>query len=144
MSRLKLLAIIALIGGPILAYHTHQEMNERAQIQNDGVTVPGVITDGKVRKKRGSRSYTFDVTYATPDGKTATKNFSVPKKFAENYVQNDAFIRHDVEVRCLPANPDVAFIVGAGDGSPELEYVGYGLGAVGLVGTGLMFRKKTA
>lgn len=144
MSRLKLLAIVALIGGPALALHTRNEMNERAKIQQEGVTVPGVVTDGKVRKKRGSRSYTFDVAYATPDGKTVTKNFSVPKNFAEKYVQNDAFIRHDVEVRCVPSDPNVAFIVGAGDGNPELEYVGYGLGAVGLVGTGLLFRRKTA
>ena len=144
MSRLKLLAVGALIGGPILAYHTHQEISEREKIQQEGVTVPGVVTDGKVRKKRGSRSYTFDVAYATPDGKTVTKNFSVPKAFAEKYVENEAFVRHDVEVRCLPSDPNVAFIVGAGDGNPEMEYVGYGIGAVGLVGTGLMFRKKTA
>jgi hypothetical protein len=142
MSRLKLLAVAALIGGPILSYVIRNEVEERKLIEAEGVTVPGLVTDGKVKTKRGSKSYNFDVTYAPSGGSAITKNFSVPKSFAEQYVKDDAFVRYDVEVRHLPKDPQKAFIVGGSKPVPELEYVGYGLAAVGAIGTYFSFRKK--
>jgi hypothetical protein len=142
MARLKLLAVAALIGGPILSYVIRNEVEERKLIETEGVTVPGIITDGKIKSKRGSKSYKFDVTYVSADGGKVTKNFSVPKTFAEQYVQNDAFVRYDVEVRHLPKDPQKSFIVGGSKPMPELEYVGYGLAAVGAIGTYFSFRRK--
>jgi hypothetical protein len=140
--RLKLLAIVALIGGPALAYHTRQEMNQRALVEREGITVPGILTDGTVKTKRGSKTYKFEVTYATGDNAVHKKEFSVPKAFAQKYVQDDAFTRYDVEVRCLKSDPNIAFIVDAGDANPEMEPIGYGVGGVGLVGTFLLFRRR--
>lgn len=141
--RLKLVALIALIGGPILGYSIRQETNERAQIAKEGVTVPGVIQDGEVSTgRRGSKTTRFNVEYTIPSGQKTVKRFRVPGEFAEKYVKEGGLIRDDVEVRCLPSNPEKAILIGAGDGSPELEYVGYGAGVAGLVGTFLTFRRK--
>lgn len=142
--RLKLLAIVALIGGPIFGYSVRKEMQERAVIEKDGVTVPGVIVDGETSTRKGNKTTRFNIEYATPDGKKTVKKFRVPKTFAETYVKGDALVRDDVQVRCLASDPEKSILVGAGNGNPEMEYIGYGLGLVGLVGTGFMFRRKKA
>jgi hypothetical protein len=142
MSRLKLLAVAALIGGPILAYSIRNEVEERKLVEKDGKTVPGVVIDGDIRSKRGSKSYKFNVTYPAPDATPVTKKFSVPREFAERYVTNNTLVRDDVEVRYLPSDPQKAFLVGGNQPVPEMEYVGYGLAAVGAIGTYFSFRKK--
>lgn len=143
--RLKLLAICALIGGPILGYTTRQELNQRALIEKEGVTVPGIIKDGEEKKgRRGSKTIKLNVAYQLPSGKLANKTFTVPQSFADQYVKGTELVRDDVQVRCLPSDPAAAILVGAGDGSPEMEYIGYGLGVVGLVGTGFMFRRRNS
>ena len=140
--RLKLIAILALFGGPIFGYIVRQEMNERALIEKEGQTVAGVIEDGETSTRRGNKTIRFNVNYVLPNGQKFSKRFRVPKEFADQYVKDEALVRDDVQVRCLLSNPEKAILVGAGSGSPEMEFIGYGVGAVGLVGTGLAFRRK--
>ena len=142
MSRAKLLSIVALIGGPAFGVYTHNEIVQRREVQEKGATVAGVVEGGEVRTRKGRKSYELKVAFQTKEGQKLTKEFSVPNTFAEKYVKDKNLIRDDVEVRYLPADPNKSFLVGAGDGNPELEYVGYGIGALGLVGTAFTFRRR--
>src|SRR3954464_10763797 len=120
MSRAKLLSLIALVGGPVLAVTTHNEMELRKRVEKEGVTVAGQISGGEMRSRRGVKNYEFSISYVPPKSPMITKKFKVPKDFAAQYVNDKELIRDDVQVRCLAADPNVAFVVGTGDGDPEM------------------------
>lgn len=143
MSRLKLVALIALVGGPAFGYITHQETVRLQALEKEGETVPGVITGGELSTgRRGSKKFDFEVIYKTKKGDEVKKTFRVYRAFAEKYVADKSLIRDDVEVRYLPKDPQNAILVGSSNHTPEMEYVGYGVGAVGLLGTVALFRRK--
>jgi Protein of unknown function (DUF3592) len=141
--RLKYIALIALIGGPIIAFSGYSEKKDHEKIVAEGVKVEGVITGGESskRRRRGT-TYTFDIEFKTKDGKAVKKNLSVPKSFVDAHVQGDTITNDKVEVLYLPSDPNKCEVVGVKSEHEAMLYGGSVAGAAGLLGTVLIFRKK--
>ena len=141
--RLKLLAIIALIAGPVVAIVGFSKKSEHEQIVKEGLQAEGVITGGKSSKRRRSgTTYKFDIEFQTKDGKRITKNMAVPKSFVDAHVTGDTITSDAVEVLYLPSDPNKCEVAGVGSDHEAMMYGGAAAGIAGLIGTVLIFRKK--
>jgi hypothetical protein len=141
--RIKLLAIAALIAGPVLAYMGYQEKQRIAQIEKDGVEVQGVPMSGEMKKgRKGSRSYKLTVDYPDKDGKVVEHEFKVTRSFFESISSGDQITVETVPVKMLPGDPHQALIVGGSDDDRAMFPVGIGAFVLGGAGTAFLFGRK--
>jgi hypothetical protein len=142
VSRLKLVAIVALVAGPCLAFVGFQEKQKIEKIEKGGVEVAGVPMGGEMRKgRKGARTYKVDVTYPDTKGASKTKQFKVTRKFFESISSGDTITAETVPVKLLADQPDEAIIVGGSDDDRAMFPVGIGAFILGGIGTAVMFRK---
>lgn len=143
--RLKLIALIALIGGAILAVAGFSSKQDHEKIVKEGLKAEGVITGGESsRGRRSGTTYKFDIEFQTADGKPIKKNMVVPKSFVEAHVTGDTITSNAVEVLYLASDPNKCEVAGVGSDHEAMMYGGGAAGVAGLVGTMLSFRKKRA
>jgi hypothetical protein len=142
--RLKLIAIIALIGGPIAAITGISQKKTFDQIKATGIEVPGTLEKGESSKRKGVTSYKFDVAFTTKDGKPMLKNMSLPSSFVKPRLSGDSIANWDVTVKYLPSDPKECFVVGAENDPSEIIYGGGAAGVLGLAGTLWMLKKRKA
>ena len=121
--RIKLVSLALLVIGPILAIGGFMEMSEADRIAKEGVTVPGVIEGGEVRTRKGTKSFTFEVSYVTQEGRKVSHSFSVAGTFARAHATEDAITNDAVEVRYLPEDPQIAALIG-NDKNPVGQIIG--------------------
>jgi hypothetical protein len=141
--RLKFLAVVALVGGPILCYTGYDQKQTHEKIVAEGVKVDGVITGGESSKRRRSgTTYKFDISFNTKEGRSMNKTLVVPKSFVDAHVTGETITSDKVEVLYLPSDPSKCEVVGVSSDHEAMLYGGAVVGVVGMVGTGLMLRKK--
>ena len=140
--RIKLLAVLALVGGPIVAFVSYSKKQTFDKIVTEGVEVDGTLEKGESTKRKGVTSYKFDVAWKTKEGKSFTKNMSLSSSFVKPRLNGDSITDWDVKVKYLPSDPNEAFVVGAESDPKSGIYGGGVVGLLGLAGTAWMFRKR--
>lgn len=142
VSRLKLVAVVALVAGPVVAFLGFKEKQRIEKIEKSGVEVVGEPQGGEMRKgRRGAKTYKLQVKYPDTKGGSTTKEFKVTRKFFESISSGDSITAETVPVKLLADQPDEAIIVGGSDDDRAMFPVGIGAFVLGGVGTAIMFRK---
>jgi hypothetical protein len=142
-SKIKLFAVIAVIGGPFLTYNGHQEKERLAKLEQEGVTVDGFIEGGEWRKGRRSSSYKLDVSFTPQKGAPTKQTFQVRSDFFSAHADNAKVTDPAVKVRYLPSNIQAsAIIVGGSTDATASFSMGIGAFAIGLLILGIMYLFK--
>jgi len=143
--RLKLIAILALIAGPILAVSGYKDKQSHEKLVAEGVKVEGEITGGESSKRRRSgKTYKFDIAFETKEKRVIKKTLTVPKSFVDSHTSGETITNPKVEVLYLPSDPTQCEVVGVDSDHEAMLYGGTLAGLAGLVGTIVMVRKKRA
>lgn len=139
-TKIKIIAVVAALAGPFLTFQGHKDKENLAALEKDGVTVEATIEGGEWRKgKRGSRNYSFDVSYAPQAGAPQKKSFKVTSNFFNAHSTEEAITDPHCQVRYLPANPDNAIVVGGSTDDTWLFPAGLGATILGLLTAIYMF-----
>lgn len=109
------LAILIAVATNIVDY---RNTCNRELIEAEGVTVPGVITEGTHITGRRGRSH-FVVSYTTQDGAVIEQRFEVTGRFFLGRTDEEFITDSRVDVRYLPGDPRNAFVV---DGTHKTSY----------------------
>jgi hypothetical protein len=142
-SKIKLIAVIAVIVGPFLTYNGHQEKERLAKHEKEGVTVDGFIEGGEWRKGRRSSSYKLEVSY-TPQKNTPIKqSFEVTSPFFSAHASNTMVTDPAVKVRYLPSDIQASAIIVGGSTNTAFHFeMGIWAFAIGLLTLGIMYLFK--
>ena len=144
-TKIKIAAVLAIVVGPILTYTGHQEKEQLAKLEKEGVTVDGILEGGEWRKGRRSSSYQFDVSYTPQNGAPVKQVFKVTSTFFSVHANDTAITDPAVKVRYLPDSiQDSAIIIGGSPDSTALFGVGIGAITIGLLTLAGMFFFKPA
>lgn len=142
MSRLKLAALIGLIGGPAFAFVGFKEKQKIENIEKNGVEMTGVPMSGNLKKgRKGAKTYTLNVEYLDPKGAPHSKDFKVTGEFFESISNGTEITADTVPLKVLPDQPEEAIVVGGSDDDRFMFPVGLGAFVLGGVGTFFAFRK---
>lgn len=142
MSRLKLAALIGLIGGPAFAFVGFKEKQKIENIEKNGVEVAGIPMSGNLKKgRRGAKTYTLQVEYLDGKGAPRSGDFKVTREFFESISTGDEITAETVPMKVLPDQPEQAIIVGGSDDDRFMFPVGIGAFVLGGIGTAFAFRR---
>lgn len=142
--RTKLIAIALLLVGPIVAYTSYTRKTELEKIARDGEIVPGIIEGGETRSRKGSKTYTFEVSFTTKAGAKLRQSFTGHGDFVGLHLKDNTIYNERVQVQYLAADPSKAELVGNFDDPTIPMYVGIGLFPVGLIVAYFVFLRKKA
>ena len=143
MSRLKLAAIIGLLGGPAFAFIGFKEKQKIENIEKNGVEVSGFPASGELKKgRRGSKTYTLTVEYPDSKGVARTGDFKVTREFFESISTGEAITADSVPMKVLADHPEQAIIVGGSTDDRFMFPFGIGAFVLGGIGTFFSFRKS--
>ncbi len=143
MIRLKLIAIIALIFGPVLAFQSFQDSQRLAKIEKEGVQVLGIPMSGEITERRKSgKSFKLNVSYPDKDGKLHSKEFKVKSDFFEAISEGNSITAETVTIKRLDSDPDQAILVGGSDDGNIPVFVCILVTIGGAIGCYFAFRKK--
>lgn len=143
-TKLKIVAVVAVIAGPFLTFEGNREKQRLAALEKDGITVNGILEGGESRKSgKRSRSYSFDASFAPQGGAPITKTFKVKSAFFDSHTDETSITVPGVEIRYLAANPhESAIIVNGSTDNALLFEVGIGAVVGGLILLIVMFTIK--
>lgn len=143
-TKIKIVAAIAVIAGPIMTTIGYQEQQRLAILEKDGITVPGILEGGESKRSgKRSKSYNFDASFSPQGGTPMTKTFKVTATFFSERTDDTSITNPNVEVRYLAADPqESAIIVGGSTDNTSLFMIGIGAFVVGLITLIVMFLRK--
>lgn len=142
MSRLKLAAIIGLLGGPAFAFIGFNEKQKIENIEKNGVEVSGFPASGELKKgRRGSKTYTLTVEYPDSKGVARSGDFKVTREFFESISTGEVITADSVPMKVLADHPEQAIIVGGSSDDRFMFPFGIGAFVLGGVGSFFAFRK---
>ncbi len=146
LSRLKYVALLGILAGPVLAFMGWKEKQKLAVIEQDGVTVPAEIESGEMTKRKRTKTYKLTVGYK-PQGASEVihKEFTVKKAYVDMHVNDDTIKDTHAEVRYLPSDPQQAVLVGGSTDAAAMLPVGGAWGLIGLLtGAFMVFGRKSS
>lgn len=139
-TKVKYLAVVGVLAGPILAYNGHQDQERLAALEKEGVTVDGFIEGGEWRKGRRSSSYQLDVSFTPKGGAHTKQTFQVTSQFFSAHASDTAVTHPAVRVRYLPSSiQDSAILEGGSTDRTALYGVGIGAFVIGLLTLGVTY-----
>ena len=142
-SKLKLVAVFAVIGGPFLIYYGLQEKARLNKLERDGVTVDGFIEGGEWHKGTRSSSFKLDVSYTPQKGTPLRQTFQVTSDFFSAHANDTVVTDPAVMVRYVPSNiQDSAIVVGGSIDSAASFAMGLGAFIGGLLTLGVIRVRK--
>lgn len=134
LGRLKFIALLGIVIGPILAFMGWKEKGRLERIGAEGKTVQASIDGGSMRRgRRGSKTYSMDVTFTPEGGAPIHQTFKVKKAYVDQHITNSAISDPTAEVRYLPSDPKQAIVVGGSDDDTAMLPVGAIWAVIGLV-----------
>lgn len=122
--RIIIIAIIAIIAGPFLAYEGYTDRVFHNQLEKEGVEVNGVPTEGHSSGRRRSRSYKLSVVYPVKGGSRMTREFKVTSSFYGSMGSDGSITVDTVPVKYLASDPSKAIIVGGSSDEQSLLWIG--------------------
>jgi hypothetical protein len=143
----KIIAPIALVGGPIIAWFGFAEKAQLERLAKEGKEIVGSIEGGEIKKgRRGVKTYKLDVIYAVENGQQYQQTFKVTKDFCRSVTdaEGTSLTQTDAKVRYLPTEPLTAIIVDGSKDDTARSWIGVAVGLGGLVGSVLAFRRSAA
>jgi hypothetical protein len=139
-SRVKLFALIATLGGPVIAYLGWEEQQTQGRLDKEGVTVPGLIEKGEERSGRKRRkTFSLEVTFTPKDQTQQRRRFTVGRSYFESHVDKASVTNPSCEVRYVPADPNLAIVVGGSSDGSAMFPVGVVAAVLGLLTSLYMF-----
>jgi hypothetical protein len=141
LTKFKIASIVALLGGPGLAFTGLKDKERLEKLEKIGREVTGEIQGGESREGRKSSSYKLDVVYPT-NGAPLRQTFQVSKEFYNSVGSGGHVTQPKVKVRFLPDEPATAIVVNGSTDQTAMLPAGIGLAVLGLVGIPLTFFKK--
>ena len=141
MSRFKLISIIALLAGPFILVMNHQETTEKKKIDQEGVeTIAIPISKIERKGRRGGKTFKLEVEYPVAASGTQTAIVDVSRELYER-IEAEPILR----VKYLKESPEKLVVIGEPLEHPEMNIVGVGALALGVVGSWWNFgRRKSA
>lgn len=145
IGRVRQVALVAAIGGPAAAGYGFYDSNEIRQTLQRGAEATAVVNHmTENRGRRGSRSYTANVTWQDQGGAERSGDLHITDEFAQRYIVGDSITLSEVAVRYLPDNPQAKPIVAddanlqMGEDDTLIKF-GAGAGGIGILGSILLF-----
>lgn len=143
LGRLKWIALVLLGAGAWLAWTGWQARSLWERLDAHGKTTKGVLEQGEVKSgRRGSKSYSFEVSYTPEGGAPVRQTFAVTKAFVERCVRDDQIVEDQCTVRYDAEDPKVARIEGGSSDDRDKLWIGVGMLVVGAVGSFILFRPR--
>ncbi|MGV3533414.1 MAG: hypothetical protein ACO1QR_13690 [Chthoniobacteraceae bacterium] len=141
MSRFKLISIIALLAGPFILVMNHQETTEKKKIDQEGIeTVAIPVSKIERRGRRGGKTFKLEVEYPVGDAGSRIATVDVSRELYER-IESEPILT----VKYLKESPEKLVVVGEPLEQPEMNIVGVGALALGVVGSWWNFgRRKSA
>src|SRR5262249_41023891 len=143
---LKGLLLVAAIGGPFLAYTSWSDTERIRDIKARGVETVAVIERAtESKRRRGGTSYTVALTWKDGTGQMlSAEGVSISSQFAHKIVANGRLVVSTGRLKYRDDGADVKPIrvedVDEQEGlDSTMGQLGAASGAVGIVGSGLMF-----
>lgn len=134
MSRLKLLSLLALIGGPFILAMNRFEAMQKQQIDREGIQVDAVPLTKSAR-----RGYNLAIEYPVGEGRTERAHVKVSRSLYDKIDK----VEH-LPIKYLPRFPTNVIVVGEPFDMPEMNIIGIAALLGGAVGTWWFWiRKKT-
>ncbi len=143
-TKITIAAVIAILAGPLLSFVGYQEKQRLASLEKEGVTVPGIIEGGESKRRRRSKTYSFDVMFRGPNGSPVTRSFKVTSSFFKAHASDNAITDPVVEVRYEPSKVSNSIIVGGSDDDTVMFPVGIAAFVAGAGTLGVMLTRKKA
>lgn len=142
-SKIKLIALIAALAGPCLAWVGYQEKTRLAELESKGTTTEGIITGGEWKKGRKSgKTYIFNVAWKDATGNVKTHDFRVTEAFFNAHATETEVKDEKVKVLYHPTKPDQMILVGGSTNNKELFPMGIGAFALGGCVLGFMTMRR--
>lgn len=134
--QMKTLSVMALLIGALFLFLGLQAKSKRKVLERDGVSAQGVITRAETgTASKGKKKYFLRVTWGEGADRQIDQRFEVTKDFFLSKIEGDSAVKSpDVMIRHLPGNPKTAVIEGGSSSFAGMEYLGYGVLALGLWG----------
>ncbi len=157
LGKLKWLAVLCAVGGPILAVACWQDGERRKEVMATGIQAEAAIDSAtRVKRRRGGTSYKLDLSWTDAGGlRHRAEGVSISHALAEQIIVDDKLVADALAIKYAKAEAgskgDENVIVLAdtahqSDSDEAMIYVGAGAGILGLIGSGLFFlprRRRT-
>lgn len=145
------LALLALIGGPLVAGYMYWDSEQTKAVAANGETATATVESmTESTGRRGGKSYKVTATWQTQAGTARTADLQISNAFARQHIVGDTYDLDQIQVRYMANEPDGRVVVvddlqGHLDDDALLVALGAGAGGVGLVISALFWifgRKK--
>jgi hypothetical protein len=146
IDKVRMLLLGAAIGGAVLTYLSWSDLERIRNVESNGVEATASI-EGATRSqsRRGGTSYTLDLTWK--DSKGAVRQAAkvgLSRTFADQIIQNGKLTRAVVRIKYLLDDESISPVLiedadRREDQDASMLQAGIGVGAVGIVGSALMF-----
>lgn len=133
----KLISIIAIFAGPALAYWGYHAKVSLAELEKNGITVPGIIDGGESKTGRNSHQ-NFDVHYTQQGGVKVNRTFGVKRDYFKAHTSENTISDPNVQVRYLPSDPSNVMLIGGSTDNTAMLPVGIGTCIGGILVFGFM------
>jgi hypothetical protein len=154
IGRIKWLFVVALLGGPVLAYFGWEEKQRFAEIEAKGVSAQAVVTGAtETKRRRGGKSYSVDLAWKDAKGTPMkAEKVSISQTMANEIISASTVKAAVVPIKYIADQPDVKPMIvhdaaRLADGDELMIKLGLGAGGLGLLGTlgfFLLGRRKSA
>ncbi|TDU81571.1 hypothetical protein EI77_00881 [Prosthecobacter fusiformis] len=133
-TQAKIVAVVLVIAGPLIAYQGYQDGQRLDKIEKEGITVDGNINGGESKRSgKRSRSYNFNATFTPQGGSPVTKDFQVTSSFFSSRTSEDSITDPAIQVRYLAADVENSAIIVGGSKDMKINVkIGIGTLVVGL------------
>jgi hypothetical protein len=145
LGKLRWVALALLGVGAWFAWTGWQARALWERLEAGGKTTVAVLETGEVKSgRRGSKSYSFEVSYTPEGGAPIRQTFAVTKAFVEARVRDDRIVEDECTVRYDPADPKVALIEGGSKDERSQLTIGLAMFVAGAIGSVFLFRPRAA
>lgn len=146
IDKVRWVLLVAAVGGPGLAYYSWSDAERIRSVVANGVETSALIEGAtRTERRRGGTSYSLNLAWKdSKGGARKAEKVAISRVFADGILQNGWLTRDAVLIKYVPEDDTVTPVLLEDAGQQEgldafMLQAGLGAGAIGIVGSGLMF-----
>lgn len=146
VGKIKWLFLIAMFGGPFLAYTSWQDAEHIKTVAENGVAGEALVKGAtKTTRRRGGTSYSLELAWKDAQGKVRTADkVHISNTLARKIIVDDKITVGKLPIKYLPDDADGKPVVTSDIGNQQdtddfMVKAGAAAGGVGLLGSIAMF-----